>query len=244
MSVAPRIPGKLNPQFDCQGLWNFEGNVNDTCGLSPPANLNNSLGTPTQSFKYAQDHTGKQCLVSRGTDQSLIATTGITRLHIYGDITVQAVFWLPTMAHAPGGSTVIHHDGSNGAFPTENYLYALGASGQTDHLPPEFFWENPVNTHPTVRDDTATLDTGRWYHLVGVRDGTTGRLYTNGMLIKTELGMTLPAGGTNGRIRVGKDGSNNRGLQNGTMVSSLKISNRTLTADEIAQEYTRVRGSV
>lgn len=245
MSVAPRIPAKLNPQFDCQALWNFEGNHLDTSGQSPPANFTSDSGSASETFTYAQDHTGAKCLLSRGENQALLANTGITRLRIYGDITVQAVVWYPNMIWDAGGAALIQHVGSStGAFDTENWLYALGGTGLADRLVPQFYWESSQGVFEVVRDETFTLDPGRWYHQVGVRDGTEARLYVNGRLIKTEVGVAPSSSGTNGRARVGKDDGNNRGLQKGTMLSSAKISNRALTAGEITQEYNRVRGSV
>jgi hypothetical protein len=42
------------------------------------------------------------------------------------------------------------------------------------------FWENPSSTFPQATSTTA-LTSGTWYHIVGVWDGTTRRVYINGV---------------------------------------------------------------
>lgn len=245
MSVFPRIPAKLNSQFDCQALYNFEGNYDDTAGIVPAANMSNSQGT--DDFVFVQDHTGRQAVMSTGSDKVRFSSTGITRLQILGDVTVQAVAWFSTFGIASSGQNLFHFSGGGGAFPTENYLWNISISGaDVTMMIPQFYWESAVSVFEITRDLDFTCDNGRWYHIVGVRDTSAGEghLYVNGALIKTQNLLDPPTSGSNGRVNIGKNPDGNIGLLNGTMLSSLKVSNRILTASEITQEFNRTRGSV
>jgi hypothetical protein len=56
--------------------------------------------------------------------------------------------------------------------------FALNVSGSQKA---RFFWENPTGTAP-LTVSTTTLTTGAWTQVVGTWDGTTRRLYINGLL--------------------------------------------------------------
>lgn len=246
MSVPPRTPAKLNPQFDCQGLWNFEGNLLDTSGLAPAADLTDRGGI-SPSFSYSQDYTGAKCLMSRGVNRGLESAAGIARLQLTGDVTIQSVVWFPTFGFDSFGVNLMNFEGTaGGSNPADNNIYAILVDGNNaNRMCPRMTWEAAAGgSFFSVIDTDFTLDNGRWYHIVGVRDGTDARLYVNGALVKAESSVTATGGGTNSRVRIGEGTTVVQGLAEGTLISSAKISNRALTAGEIAQEFNRVRGAV
>lgn len=244
MSVAPRIPGKLNPQFDCQALYNFDGDWTDTSGQSPAADLA-SYGSGTD-FTFSQDHTGAKCLMARSPDRGLQSAIGITRLQITGDVTVQVVCKFSEFGFDTSGCNLVQFEGIQGGGnpPAEGRLWAVQLDDDTDRMVPRMVWEPSGAGSQITKDDTFTLDTGRWYHLVGVREGSAARVYVNNLLIVSASGLLPTTGGTNSRVRIGESSTGILGLLNGTQISSVKVSDRVLTAGEIAQEFTRVRGAV
>ena len=173
------------------------------------------------------------------------SAVGISRLQITGDVTVQAVVYFSQFGVDLFGSQLFYFSGQQpDAFASENALWGVGIRADADRMVPNTFWESPPNTFLGTRDVDFTVDTGRWYHIVGVRDGVDASLYVNGALISGPSTVaTAPTGGTSSRVRVGEGNDGVQGLLNGTMISSLKVSDRVLTAREIQQEFNRVRSA-
>ena len=183
MSVAPRIPGKLNPQFDCQALYNFEGNFDDTSGLTP-ANL-----SPTGIWRHGRDYTGKKALLSSGVATSLASAGSIARLLILGDVTAQVVCMIPDVA-TDTGTNLFSFDGTGTTAPAENAAWKLSITNTARLLRPSFVWEHGAGVSALTLDTVFSLMPGMWNHIVGVREGTDARLYVNGMLVATDAGIT------------------------------------------------------
>lgn len=242
MSVFPRLPGKLNPQFNCVGLYTMDGNFDDVSGAAPAANLSDTGGGDPTIF--SSDFTGKLCAYFRTTERALNSGVSQTKFLILGDITVQAVVWLPTFVTDTNGINFFSFDGGAGAVEADNAAWKLSAINTGGIISPAFVWEQGAGTDVIIQDADFTLVSGLWYHIVGVREGTDARLYVNNQLIASGSALTLPTGGGNAIVRIGEEASSTQGYQNGSMVSSCKVSNRALTAQEITQEYNRVRGIV
>jgi len=92
-------------------------------------------------------------------------------------------------------------------------------------------------SHSTV-NELGSITTGKWYHLVWVKDGTSGYTYINGVSGGgSNQGMTLPATlGTNGNDVY--FGGNYGTSQEWTgEIKDIRIHNRALSSDEVAASY-------
>ena len=66
-------------------------------------------------------------------------------------------------------------------YDEDSFTFALASDGSDDG-----------NGRLTYLDGTTPIETGRWYHVAGIYDGTTMRLYVNGLLqnVGTEATVT------------------------------------------------------
>jgi len=93
------------------------------------------------------------------------------------------------------------------------------------------FWINNNNTENL----TFGLDV-RWYHIVGVRNGTSGWIYVDGILVASRTGVS--SFGTT--VDFGNDITIGGGYR-GT-IATARIYNRDLTAAEVIQNYRALQG--
>jgi len=93
-----------------------------------------------------------------------------------------------------------------------------------------------------LKSSSTTLSAGTWYHLACTYDSTNGsKLYINGSLDSSSSTVLSSALGSGTNIRVGARGlSSADPLQNGG-ISSCKVYNRVLSADEILQNYNALK---
>ena len=77
------------------------------------------------------------------------------------------------------------------------------------------------------------INLNQWYHIIGTDDGTTVRLYINGVQVQT--GNSSPATNYSGQPLIGQFPGNNA-VTNGK-IPVTKIYNRALTAQEVQQNY-------
>ena len=90
------------------------------------------------------------------------------------------------------------------------------------------------------------LQVGQWYHVVGVREGTTIKLYINGLLAATKDTGSLLNTDTNISLAIGAiqrqpisvDAEFFHGL-----IDEVSIYNRALSATEIQEHYTAIMSS-
>lgn len=91
-----------------------------------------------------------------------------------------------------------------------------------------------INVQSPVATTTINLNT--WYHLAGVKDGTTLRLYINGVQVATSTGTFTPPTYTQqpkfGTLWYNAPGNYNYGPLNGSL-DELRIYNRALTPAEV-----------
>jgi len=190
------------------GYWPFDGNLEDKSG-------NGNNGT-----NYgATSGTGKinQALSFDGTDD-YVEILHSSSVDISGDkITLET--WIK--AHA------LPADGERWVILNKNHAYALqiADSGKVR------VWLGPLTTF--VQTDNPEISTGVWYHLVGVYDGSSVKIYVNGTL-KKEVTKSGDQASSGNSITIGAKPS--EGYFNG-IIDEVKIYDRALDALEISAHY-------
>ena len=109
-----------------------------------------------------------------------------------------------------------------------NYALTVWDDG---HL--KFYWvngDNRINTDPDV------LSPNTWYHVVGTWDGTYSKIYVNAINKSTVDYSTVPPLANSESLRIGIYGDEINYVFNGT-IDEVRIWNRSLSADEIRQQY-------
>jgi hypothetical protein len=105
-------------------------------------------------------------------------------------------------------------------------------------------WRMKIGAITTLSTTTATyMNTSNWYQVVGTYTSGTRRLYINGVLVTfdTQTGtIATNSGGMSIGVYGGFNGS--RGYYYNGNLSSCKVYNRALTAEEIQQNFNATRG--
>ncbi len=216
--IPPPSPGPISH-------WTLDNNANDTGSASPANN-----GTLNNAPAYGPDRNGNPtgAIVLNGSSQS-IAIGNPTNLQITGQITLAA--WIrPTVTKA-GQMNVLNKghvtSPSNGEMTlrvTNNALEIIGWNGAN---------------HGVSVANSATLNT--WQHVCGVYDGTTWRLYKNGVEIGSSVDTTgavpVPTGTANAGWNIGSRGgaTTERCFQGS--IDDVAIFNRGLSPLEVAALY-------
>src|SRR3989344_124518 len=98
-------------------------------------------------------------------------------------------------------------------------------------------------TYPTVTTIN-TYSNNTWYYIIGTFDGTTGKIYVNGVLDNSgSLSLSVPSNGSR-NIGIGMTCDSGQGgcgsykVGNGTVLDDVRIYNRALSAGEVAGLYT------
>ena len=126
-----------------------------------------------------------------------------------------------------GWDSIVH--GGNDGWIT---AYWLGAWLRTSPSPQNWNWS--INGNARIRYYT-TIDTDRWYHVVGTYDGATSTLYIDGLAVDqaTDTPQTLSQGwATFGTAR-------NGGYPLDGAIDDVRIYDRALSAEEIKRLYAR-----
>lgn len=201
-------PGWTN---DLVAYWPFENDLGDKSG-------NGNNGT-NYGAVFA---TGKinQGLSFDGTDD-YVEILHSSSVDISGDkITLEA--WIKAYA--------LPADGERWVILNKNHAYALQVadSGKVR------VWLGPLTTF--VQTDNPEISTGVWYHLVGVYDGSSVKIYVNGIL-KKEVIKSGDQASSDNNITVGAKPP--EGYFNG-IIDEVKIYDRALDVSEISVHYNDV----
>jgi hypothetical protein len=95
-----------------------------------------------------------------------------------------------------------------------------------------------IGASDTTTSYTPALNT--WINLVGTYDGINMRLYANGVQVSSLAKVGLMPAGSGYSVRIGKQAETGTG-HNGK-ISAAKIYSRALSADEVLQNFTALRG--
>jgi hypothetical protein len=161
-------------QLHCDGT-NLSTTVPDTCLVPNTFTCNGNAKLSTTQAKF-----GSTSALFDGSGDFLRAPHA-TGLDIpTGDFCVECWVWLSALA----GSVILTKATGTGVYPYQLWY---------DNLSGKFGFRACDNTSVLVSIlGTTTALTGRWYHIAGVRSGTTYTLYVSGVAEATTINATTP----------------------------------------------------
>ena len=117
-----------------------------------------------------------------------------------------------------------------------NAIFGLGGNataGNAAYIETNAFF-NSVFRYDSGVSVGPILTRGDWAHIVGVFDGTSTKIYSNGVLEDTDAATAVDI--TNSEVKlIGRDSAGTRFYKD--QIAQPRIYNRALTADEVAQNY-------
>ncbi|HEY0705963.1 MAG TPA: LamG-like jellyroll fold domain-containing protein [Polyangia bacterium] len=206
------------------GYWKFDdgrgSTVTDHSGNGNHATVaNDAVWTTDVPSGMGIDDAG--AMVFNGTNQyATIGTPAV--LNISGQITMAA--WVKFSA-TDGFRNILTH-GSGDSPDRDTFLRIADGNYRVGT------WYSPTDTYASY---TVGSDSGNWVHLVGVNDGTTWRLYRNGVQVATQAGAAGAYVAT-ANWRIGAQGSSESRFFAGS-IDDVRIYNRGLSANEVAALY-------
>lgn len=136
-------------------------------------------------------------------------------------------------------NTIFAYDASSAGYPR----WGLELLNST-HIQ---FWSNNLATSAGTSATNGTINTGQWYHVALIQNGTNVKIYLNGIKIKDATATYGTAFGNRGEFLLGKHRSDGGGSEtneqpyNGS-VDSFEIFNGVLTEQDILNDYNNGTG--
>lgn len=191
------------------GYWKFD----EATGVTAYDSANNNKGTLTNTPTRVSNCKVARCIDFDGTNDYVVTSI----LPALGTaFTLSA--WVNPDTLAPASYNIIVSRG-------------LPYIGFTSQKPIFSFQDSGSIQRNAVSASNAT--TGQWIHLLGVHDGTSGKLYVNGVLAATAVNTPLSVTSTSWDIGAHK--APNYYLDG--KLDDVRIYNRALSAGEISQLY-------
>jgi len=181
--------------------------------------LTNTNTITAQNLSYASNGT----FSFDGTDDTIHC--GNISSSFTGDVTVEA---LVKINASPSDWVRIVGSGGNSGNRTFGLWYSTSRT---------ILWQRYGAADPSILPGTA-MDTGVWYHIVATTSGTSHVLYLNNSVIGTAAAAG-PWAASGENVTIGFAGFHT--YLNGT-VPTVKLYNRGLTAQEVAQNFNALRG--
>jgi len=181
------------------GTWSGSGGSQTSAGDCSAANT-----------AWANGATGKlnASLNFDGTDDRVLVSQPVTQPHF------SYSFWMKPSS-IPGSTAYIVSEGFS--YTNSNHI-SLNSAGNLDFR----IFASQIATN------NAPISVGNWYHVVGTYDGTNGRLYINGKLVKQEA---ANKSGTPDRFAIG-GGTSGTDYFSG-QIDDVQIFNYALTPQQI-----------
>jgi len=216
-----KAPPYIGLQEGLVGFWSFDGpDMFSTKATDRSGQGNN--GTLTNGPKRAIGRIG-QALEFDGVDD-YVNVSDSSSLDITGAVTVTAWFKPDTIGDT---DTIVS---KRSAWSATGIPYELSITGQFNRIQ----WRVVGNTNDLSSPDNEVV-VGEWHFVSGTWDGTTQRIYKNGIEI-VNASNTNTITSNNSSVRIGElpDGSGE--LFDGH-IDEVRIYNRALSADEIRRVY-------
>ena len=196
---------------------------------------NDNDGTLTNSPTYNSNNSGS--FAFDGTND-YVSFASAPELQFLNRLPYTLEVWMYPTAN-PGASTWTgifnREDGSGGSRDGYN-IYLNGSASNTLYLATERFFTGSATQIGYTYNDSDLLNI--WHHVVVTYDGTTLRLYRNGVQLNSATS-TGNITNTSKTLEIGRRGGGSyfNGRLNGQ-----KIYNKALTASEIKQNFNALRG--
>ena len=217
-----------NTSFSPVGLWQFDGNLNDSSGNGF------TLSVFSGTERYATLLPGLKGVLL--IDSSLEKATYASALAITGNLTIECFLSLPYYSSSTAKWLIGHED--SGETPADNCLYSIQMLTATNRL--GFFSESGSGVDASY-ELTDVLPPTTLCHFAMTRISNVIRFYVNGRPFGSPSGtLTPPTDGTDGRFSIGSRSLNAPDCT----LASLKILNVGLSASQIAGEYNRTLGTL
>lgn len=208
--VRPVNPPLSPPLGAVQGLWLFDGNLNDE---SPNAITLSVQGGLTE--RYAAAPVPMTEGFHKQAAGYLEDTSVDSAMQIGGEMTGELMFKPANFVGigATGNSTYLMLPTQTAALATSNIPWGFSLSNLAASLN-EFEYLHEYSTgDPNIERELSgiTIVPGRWHHLAFTRDasGTLIRMYVNGLLVRRVTVSNAPAPGANARLRIGDESGGN-----------------------------------
>jgi hypothetical protein len=196
--------------------WNMDGNARDA---SPYANN----GTVTAATLTTDRKGIANSAYSFNGSTSKISANDAASLDLPNDFSVSV--WLkPGTSSMPTNTRVVGK--SDGTF--QNYLLSYNSANKMRFI-------TYIGSTQTLVGNTNINDTTKWYHIVGVRQGTTLSLYVDGQLDNSMVVASGAADTNSLPVEIGYRGVEAATLFNGSM-DDIRIYNKALSVTEIAAQ--------
>ncbi len=196
--------------------WPMDGDLTDASG-------NGNTGTASGATATTSAMFGQAYAINAGTNYISVPTSA--SLDSYTDkLTVSGWYYFNTLAPT---QQWLFDKGLN------YYLRVTSAGGFTNYL-------FGINNEDYWSTQNSLVTAGEWYYIVFTYDGQERKLYINGELkeSKADTG-TIDNGGN---LTIGNRAGHSEPMDG--QVDDIKIYNRVLSADEIAQNYVNTPGPV
>jgi hypothetical protein len=219
------------------GWWKLD----ETSGTSAAdSSGTGNTGTLLAAASWTTDGMNNGALTLNGTTQS-VSVPDVASLELAGSWTVSS--WVNPSAIPTSGNagTLISKVGAG-----SRVNYWLGIDNAS--------WLSGIGWLLVFQDSTGTwtggkyvtpINTGTWYHVVGVYDSTTTTkyLYLNGTLVVTQnVGVNTPTGGSGAPLTIGGT-TYGSGNYLASIIDDVRVYNRALSATNIKTLYTSTGGT-
>ena len=122
---------------------------------------------------------------------------------------------------------------------TDAYGLGIGSGGNIGF----YIFDSPGSWHGSWNLSSQSLQTLLWYHIAGVWDGVTMKVYINGVQDPTTYAYNGPAASNTNAVYIGENPSGPQEFFNGS-VDELKVYNIALSSDTILAHYNSVPHSI
>jgi hypothetical protein len=202
------------------GYWKMD----DGSGTSATDSSTNGItGTLTNGPTWTTGQIGGAVDLDGTDDYINLSTT-----HNYTSQDFSISHWakfdsLTTEAGGQGPVTIY-----KGAYQVNGYYVQVSTTGSV------IFFTNQSGANQTSSTPTGTIVTGNWYHMTYVRKGASVRIYINGVDSTTTVGTHSNPTSSGSNLEFGRYSST---IEMNGQVDELRVYDRVLSADEVAQLY-------
>jgi uncharacterized repeat protein (TIGR03803 family) len=205
---------RIHPNNALVGYWKGDGNTADAAGSND--------GTPVGNVAYTKGRVGKKAFLFDG--QSYVDVPGVGKYQ-FGQGDFSLAFWVRIDVSINDGSAFVSKDNYDGGSTYSGWLF-----NRSDELGGYGF---EVRQMPAERDQARVKKmSGKWHHLVGVREGHTMSLYIDGVLAKQTVTSLVSDVSNDADLRIGALSDASPQMLQGA-VDDVQLYSRALQAGEI-----------